>query len=81
MCYTQKKIRSLVDHDYWWEDEKINTLLSLLSDTFNPKYPESLIHPQVVVADLLPLISTPDDYKKLFNLNDNIFIVVYLPNK
>ena len=81
VLYTEEKLRSLLDHEYWWEDDEMNKFISLISVTFNSKYNESLIHPQVVVVDLLTLIVSSDDYIKLFKSKDNIFIFVYLPNK
>ena len=50
--YKEVKIRFLLEYNYWWEDEEMNTFLSLLSDIFNNKYPESLINPQVVFGYL-----------------------------
>ena len=81
VLYSEEKLRCLLDYNYYWEDEDMNTFLSLVADHFNTKYEESLMHPQVVVGDLLPTIVSSDDYRNHFNLNDNNFIVVYLPNK
>lgn len=79
--YSEEKLRCLLDYNYYWEDEEMNTFLSLVDDHFNTKYEDSLINPQVVVGDLLPTIVSSDGYRKNFNLNDNIFIFFYLPNK
>ena len=66
VLYKEGKIRFLLEYKYYWEDEDMNTFLSLVSDIFNTKYPESLIHTQVVVVELLPLIVSSDDYSNLF---------------
>ena len=49
VLYTQQMINELLDDDYWWEDVVMNTLLSILSRSFQEKYPYSIIHPQVFV--------------------------------
>ena len=47
--YTQQMINELLDDDYWWEDDVMNTFLCILSRIFHEKYSDSIIHPQVVV--------------------------------
>lgn len=46
--YRKQMINKLLDNNHWWEDEEMNTLLSILYNTFQEKYTGSIIHPQVV---------------------------------
>ena len=51
VLYTQQMINELLDDDYWWEDDVMNTFLCILSHIFHKKYSDSVIHPQVVVVN------------------------------
>ena len=75
--FTQQKINDLLQDNNWWEDDVINTFLSLLSQSFKGKYKYSIIHPQVVVVNYFSELGT-SFYGSLTDVH-NYFFVIFLP--
>ena len=54
----------LIHNNHLCEDDLINTFLSILSHSYQPKYPDSIIHPLVVYlnfSDLDGEICSPNE--------------------